>query len=81
MIATILPKVNKNTLRSSAGLAYEAALHAALTACGCGRTRLLVTGPWEWMLQVGPHALHMRLAHVCHRITISVTGPWKRIPW
>ncbi|KXZ45841.1 hypothetical protein GPECTOR_50g635 [Gonium pectorale] len=61
--------VNKNTLRTNACLAYDTALSAALDGNGCGRNKLLVEGPWEWLLSrfassfgVRPH--YCVLAHL-----------------
>ncbi|GIL85489.1 hypothetical protein Vretimale_13414 [Volvox reticuliferus] len=61
--------VNKNTLRTNACLAYDAAMAAALEATGCGRHKLLVEGSWEWLLATfssyfGVRAIYCILAHL-----------------
>lgn len=61
--------VNKNTLRTNACLAYDATLAAALEATGCGRHKLLVEGPWEWLLSnfasyFGVRSFYCILAHL-----------------
>ncbi|GFR42334.1 hypothetical protein Agub_g3242 [Astrephomene gubernaculifera] len=61
--------VNKNTLRTNACLAYDAALSAALSATGCNRHKLLVDGPWEWLLgnfasYFGVRSFYCTLAHL-----------------
>ncbi len=79
--------VNKNTLRTNACLAYDTALGAALAASGCCRTKLLVTGPWEWLLAqfaatFGVRHFYCLLAHLRwaskHR-TVGV--PAHRVRW
>ncbi|EFJ52891.1 hypothetical protein VOLCADRAFT_102849 [Volvox carteri f. nagariensis] len=61
--------VNKNTLRTNACLAYDATMGAALEATGCGRHKLLVEGPWEWLLSCfasyfGVRSFYCILAHL-----------------
>ncbi len=61
--------VNKNTLRTNACLAYDVTMAAALEATGCGRLKLLVEGPWEWLLvnfatYFGVRSFYCILAHL-----------------
>lgn len=71
--------VNKNTLRTNACLAYDTALAAALAASGCCRTKLLVTGPWEWLLAqfaatFGVRHFYCLLAHLRWAVTHRTVG-------
>ncbi|GLC55198.1 hypothetical protein PLESTB_000954200 [Pleodorina starrii] len=43
--------VNTHMLRINACLAYDATMAAALEANDCGRHKLVVDGPWAWMLE------------------------------
>eukprot|EP00198_Chlamydomonas_reinhardtii_P008734 XP_001698071.1 predicted protein [Chlamydomonas reinhardtii] len=61
--------VNKNTLRTNACLAYDTSLAAALEATGCGRHKLEVEGPWDWLLRefaayFGVRSYYCILAHL-----------------
>ena len=60
---------SSRTVRVSGCIAFDCALQAALRSEGCRRNRLLIEGPWRWLLErfatgYGVRSFYVLLAHL-----------------